>query len=101
MNRKTSEGLKHFELCQANLCAEEDAHTDNPNWRDDLPWYSGEAVCGKKPSTKWQKRQAKINRFLEKGLFKYPDFFFTVETLSKIKHLSKSIKGKNPDMEVM
>ena len=49
---------KHSEICLAPLC--QDDYTDT------YIWYPGEPVCTKKPYTKWQKQQHKINKHIGK-----------------------------------
>lgn len=88
---------QHF--CNSPICADESVYEENINWQKTVSWLPGEAVCGMKPFTKWQKRQKKINRWLLAGKLKYPDFFFTVETLLKKKLLFREIKGSNPDAD--
>ncbi|MDO8565830.1 MAG: hypothetical protein Q7S04_01420 [Candidatus Moranbacteria bacterium] len=92
--------MKHFEMCDAPICADREAYENNPNWQKTVSWHPGEAVCGMKPYAKWQKRQTKINRWLLAGKLKYPELFFTVETLLRKKLLYRGIKGDNPDAEI-
>lgn len=92
--------MKHFEACAAPICADLEAYESNSDWQETVPWYPGEAVCGMKPYTKWQKRQAKMNRWLESGTLKYLTLFFTVETLLRKKSLYRGIKGGNPDAKI-
>lgn len=90
--------IQHHLLCEANICADTRCYVDQPNWQKELTWFPGEAVCGKTPFTKWQKRQAKINRLHAKGLFKHGDkFYFTVESLLNRTKIMRGTKGKNPD----
>lgn len=92
--------MKHFEMCDAPICADVETYEDNPNWEKTVAWYPGEAVCGMKPYEKWQKRQSKMNRWLLAGKLKYPGLFFTVETLLQKKLLYRGIRGGNPDAEI-
>ena len=80
--------MKHTENCEAPICAEDDTESI---------WYPGEKVCGKTPFKPFQKRQAKINRWHEKGLFRFPFGYWTRESLEKSKFVMKGSKGRNPD----
>lgn len=88
----------HWENCEASICQDKRAYEENPEWEKTVAWYPGEPVCGKKPYTKWQKRQTRINRWVEAGKWKYPGLYFTAESLSKVTNLRKELKGRNPDM---
>ena len=89
--------MEHYLNCEAPICANEIGYADQPDWKKEVLWYAGEPVCGKKPFTKWQKRQAHINRWHVKGEFKFPEFFFTVETLMRGSRVYKGRKCGNPD----
>lgn len=75
--------------CVAPMCAGYDT--------EDIVWYPGERVCQKKPFTKWQKRQAMINRWVEKGQFKNAETYFTKDMLEKPTYFRRSTKGVVPD----
>ena len=88
----------HWQLCEAPICADESCYKDQPKWKKEVLWYPGERVCQRRPFTKWQKRQAKINRWHEKGLFKHGDSrYFTVEMLTDREKVMRGTKGGNPD----
>ena len=90
--------MKHYLICESPLCADERAYKGIPNWESGVPWYPGEPMCRRKPYTKWQKRQARINRLYDKGLFKYGNnFYFTVKSLMNRCKIMKGTKGANPD----
>ena len=89
--------MEHHLNCEAPICADEKGYQDQPNWRKEVLWYAGEPVCGKSPFTRWQKRQAQINRWHAKGLFKFPELYFTVESLLNRQKIMKGTKGGNPD----
>jgi hypothetical protein len=86
--------IKHWETCEAPICAGD----SNPNYKKEVVWYPGEVVCGKSPYQSFQRKQAKINRFVAKGEFKHPDRYFTAEMLEKRTVIRKGLKGVNPDI---
>lgn len=53
---------KHSALCEAPICAND----PNPNFMDEVIWHPSEKVCLFSPLTKWQKKQNKINKNIER-----------------------------------
>jgi hypothetical protein len=56
-------------------------------------WYPDEDVCPLRGVPNWVKKQRKIQKMgatFENG-------YFTVETLNRIKRISRSIRGLDPD----
>ena len=86
----------HWELCEAPICAND----FNKEYKTEVIWYAGEEVCQKKPYQLFQKRQSKINRWNEKGLFRNPQYYFTANDLEARSALSKGMKGKDPDKDI-
>ncbi len=84
--------VMHYETCEAPLCAED----REPELADVRIWYPGEPVCGKRPYTRWQKAQRRINRRVEKGTFKYTQMYFTRPMLDGMK-VYNATKGLDPD----
>lgn len=85
---------QHWQDCKASICADERCYVGQPKWKSEIPWYPGEPFCTRSPYTKWQKRQAKINRWHAKGEFRYGDkYYFTVEMLMRGKNVRKERKG--------
>ena len=79
---------EHSLQCDAPIC-----HDDHGK----ALWYPGESVCGKTPFKKFQKRQAKINRWIAKGEMKYPHGYWTAAMIEKTSRMSKGMKGIDPD----
>lgn len=79
---------KHFLLCEAPICADD-------TLKNDIVWYPGEPVCRKKPYTKLQKNQLRINALYSKGLLKNPDQHFTTLQLKRIKRVRPEIYAEN------
>jgi len=89
---------EHWLICEAPICADERAYKDQPGWKHEVLWYPGETVCGRRPFTKWQKRQSRINRWHAKEEFKHGDkFYFTEKMLVQGVSLKKGRRGGNPD----
>lgn len=91
-----TKGIKrtpHYLKCLGAICAGD----PTPDWKKNVVWYPGEPVCNKSPYQKWQKRAHKINRWVEKGLFKYPRTYFTAEMLEGGANMSRRRKGGNPN----
>ena len=68
---------KHHEHCDAPICQDD----NNPDWRNERPWYAGEKICTKEPYVKFQKVQSIINKEVEKGTFRNMVEFFTANEL--------------------
>ena len=83
---------QHYEICEAPICAGD----LNPDYKKEVLWYPGEAVCGLK-ATKFQRMQRKINKKVAKGTFKNTGLYFTAEMLEKLSKVMNGTKGKNPD----
>lgn len=88
---------KHWQLCEAPICMDERCYVDQPNWKKEVLWYPGELFCKKRPWTKFQKRQNQINKWMAKGLLKWTDRYFTVESLLSRSKLMRGIKGGDPE----
>lgn len=79
--------LKHDYLnCQGNICQ---THPVN----SETTWIPGEPICSTKPYKKFQKVQAKINRFLTKGKLKNSNSYFYLADLEKVKRVTPAIVG--------
>ena len=63
--------MKHHLECEAPICALD----PNPNYKHEVLWYAGEAVCAKSPFQKFQSKQATINRELKRGTFRNENAF--------------------------
>jgi hypothetical protein len=86
--------MKHdSEHCPGAICVGD----DTKDWQKNVIWYPGEPVCGKKPYLHGQKIQTRINRLMKKGLFKYPQRYFTWEMLQAQSRVMNGTKGKNPE----
>ena len=79
----------HEEVCEAPICAGDTTE----NWKVNVLWYPGEAVCNLK-GQKFQKNQRRINKYVAKGIFKHLDRYFTATSLEKIGRITSSTKGK-------
>jgi len=90
----------HFESCSASICFE----TIYADGVSDVIWYPGELLClrnGLSAATGYVlKRQRRINKLVTKGKFKNVDRAFTFEILSKIKSVTVSTKGLNPERPI-
>lgn len=87
--------MEHYENCEAPICAGD----PNPNYKKEVLWYPGELVCRRGPYQRFQKQQSKINRYVAKGQFKYPGYYFTASMLESRQMISRGLKGGNPDLE--
>lgn len=83
----------HWKICNAPICADD----QNPNYKKEVIWYPSELVCGKKPFQKFQRKQALINRYAAKGMFKYTHHYWTAEMLEKRTRVFNA-KGVNPNL---
>ena len=84
---------QHWETCETAICADD----RTPEWENNVKWFPGEEVCKKVPLRLFQKKQNIINEYIEKGIFKYPDYCFTAEMLEQSKFSYKEAKGIDPD----
>ena len=91
---------KHWQRCEAPICMDLRCYDDQPNWKQEVLWYPGEKVCHKSPYNHVQKVQNKINKFLNKGLLRFPERYFTFEMLSRKKKVMSGIKGGNPEEKI-
>lgn len=64
--------LHHLD-CEAPICAGD----PNPNYKKEVIWYAGEKICQKTPYTKFQRKQANINKWVARGKFKNLEVAFT------------------------
>jgi hypothetical protein len=60
---------KHHENCNTPICAGD----FDRDYKQNVVWYAGEAVCQKSPYAKFQKKQIVINNEVKKGTFKHLD----------------------------
>lgn len=82
----------HLENCEAPLC------NDDPEGSATARWYPGEPVCGRRPFTTGQKRQARLNRLLTSGKLKHKGCcYFTGKELSELGRAANGTTGTNPD----
>ncbi len=86
---------QHNLECEAPICAGD----PNPDYKKEVVWFPGELICGKTPYKLFQRRQAKINRYVAKSEFKYPEMYFTAELLEKGARITKGTKGANPETD--
>ena len=86
----------HRDRCEANICA--DGITEEE--KETLPWYPDEEICGKSPMTKWQRKQRRIAKYVKRGVFKFMDFYFTANMLEKASKVTKTMKGKDPNIPI-
>jgi hypothetical protein len=78
----------HHLVCEGNICA------GYPT--EGLTWFPDEAICTKRPFTKWQRKQMKIKKLAvtDEAL---RDTFFTVSDLMQMQRVRTGIRGRNPD----
>jgi hypothetical protein len=90
----------HWSHCSAPICFE----SIEQDGLLDVIWYPGELLCLKNdlpaPTKYVQKVQRRINKLVTKGKFKNVDRAFTFEMLSKIKNVTVSTKGLNPERPI-
>jgi len=79
----------HQDNCIAPICAAD----TNSDFKKQVLWYPGEAVCMMK-AEKFQKVQRKINKIVSMGTFKHPDRYFTASALESVGRVTSSTKGK-------
>lgn len=84
-----------YQACASNLCAGD----DRPE-REFCGWFADEAVCHKTPYTPWQKKQVKIQKLYKLGKLKFSDEIFYLSTLQKIRRVTKTVRGINPQRRV-
>jgi hypothetical protein len=68
---------EHYLICSAPICVDD----PNPNYKDEVIWYSGEKVCRKIPYDEIQKKQLRINILIQKGKFKNVKELYTTHDL--------------------
>ena len=100
VKHESGKAWSHWEHCDAPICADEGAYDCNPDWKNEVIWYPGEAVCERKPYTEWQRRQAQINRWFKQGIFKHAGNYFTVTKLLKGDVVTPGKVGFDPDAYV-
>lgn len=83
---------KHNLECGAPICAGD----TNPQYKKEVVWHPGEVVCQKKPYQKFQRLQARINRYVQTGRFKHQDRYWTADMLEK-RTAVVNAKGGNPE----
>ena len=85
---------QHHLNCEAPICADDPEN----DFKKTRVWFPGEPVCGQSPYQPFQRKQAKINRLVAKGLFKHSETYFTAEMLDNRKAITKGMKGRNPEL---
>lgn len=68
---------KHYLTCPAAVCQKD----ENSNWKNEILWFPGEAICKKAPYQQFQKKQAQINKLVSKGKFRNIDIPYTANDL--------------------
>ncbi len=68
---------KHSLICSAPICQDD----LNPNFKEEIGWYPGEAVCLKAPYQAFQEKQLDINKGVKNGTFKHMDKMYTAKDL--------------------
>lgn len=69
-----------------------------PDWKHWVTWFPEEPICVKKPRSKIQKTQMKIQRLFNKGKLslKGINSFYTGEDLERIRLVRAGITGRKP-----
>lgn len=80
--------MEHWEKCDSAICIDDPTN----DWVNRVVWYAGESVCTKRPLTRLQKHQQKINQLLEQGLLKYPDHAWTAKQLIEKSRIGVGVK---------
>lgn len=73
-----SDKITRHELnCSAPICVKD----SNLNYKNEVVWYPGEAICKVRPYCKFQNKQIKLNKQLKKGILKNPYSSYIVKDL--------------------
>jgi hypothetical protein len=75
---------KYFDGCSAPLCPKDEGIADRT-------WFADEDICRMADVPEWVKRQRKVSQRAT------PGGYFTVAMLKQDCHISKGIKGIDPD----
>lgn len=68
---------KHYLTCLAPICQDD----RNLNFREEVVWCPGEAVCSKTPYQEFQRKQVEINKEVKKGTFRNIEEGYTLKDL--------------------
>jgi hypothetical protein len=82
--RRGMKACKYFDGCSAPLCPRDEGIADRT-------WFPDEDMCRLADVPEWVKRQRKISKKAAEG------GYFTVAMLKQDCHVSKGIKGIDPD----